>query len=155
MGFEMYIPGSESTCKVVAEAGETCEGWDFKTGKPFPSCNNGLACKHLPWGVYHNPGAGKECRFAQKRETCEGWNYRTNQPFPSCDTGLACKPIDKRMMHIPGEDNYCAYAQEGEPCQGFDESTGKAFADCDCGLECKNTTEVSIFGRGKTCVQRK
>jgi hypothetical protein len=146
----MGIPGMNNRCVVAAKEGQTCNGWDESSHKPFPACASGLSC--VMGYEASIPGAESTCmKVAEEGQTCEGFDERTKKPFPSCNTGLACKPLHHGMMHIPGAGNHCVYAQEGEPCQGFDESTGKPHADCEDDLVCMKTAEVSIFG-GKTCV---
>ena len=42
-----------------AQAGETCEGFNEKTGEPFPSCDRGLECKQTC--EFSIPGACNTC----------------------------------------------------------------------------------------------
>merc|ERR1712038_20110 len=42
-----------------AQLGEKCEGFNERTGKAFPSCDEGLICEHA--GGVSIPGAGNIC----------------------------------------------------------------------------------------------
>ena len=53
-----------------ASEGDTCRGFNEKTGKPFPVCAKGLVCQST--GGIGIPGAGNVCmqELAGKGETC-------------------------------------------------------------------------------------
>ena len=44
--------------------GETCDGWNESTGKPFPRCEDGLVCEGH--GLDSIPGAGNICQLASQ-----------------------------------------------------------------------------------------
>ena len=45
----------------TAQEGETCEGFDERTGEPFPYCAAGLDCKRGEGDEVTIPGADKKC----------------------------------------------------------------------------------------------
>ena len=61
------VPGSPACNKcatvkpkpVKAKQGEVCEGFDERTGEPFPKCEDSLLC--IPSGGISIPGAGNIC----------------------------------------------------------------------------------------------
>lgn len=57
-GEQATITGAAPT---AAAEGEACEGFDESTGKPFPSCNKGLACQAATLLGMSIPGSGKKC----------------------------------------------------------------------------------------------
>ena len=41
--------------------GETCDGFNESTGRPFPRCDDGLVCRGLGPGFISIPGRGSIC----------------------------------------------------------------------------------------------
>ena len=104
----------------VAKLGDTCEGFNESTGRPYPSCAFGLAC--VDSGKMTITGAHKHCTMnrpmplASEGETCGGHNEETGRPFTSCADGLVCQSING--VGIPGTLNVCMkpLAGKGETC---------------------------------------
>ena len=57
----------EEPVEILVGLGETCEGHDESTGKPFPSCRDGLECQQDPSSDMTTiPGAENTCQLAYK-----------------------------------------------------------------------------------------
>jgi hypothetical protein len=114
--------------KDVAFKGDTCEGFNEKTGKAFPHCARGLVC--VDKGMVTIPGEAKHCimdrpmptLYASEGESCGGHNEVTGGSFNKCAEGLVCKSTNG--IGIPGMGNVCVreqkLAQVNETCEGFD-----------------------------------
>jgi ribosomal protein L24E len=114
-GSETTGEGGETSGELGQE-GDTCEGHDETSNKPFPSCDSGFKCEDS--GLVTIPGAGKICvrddgtsDVAQEGDTCEGHDETANKPFPPCAEGLKCE--DSGLVTIPGAGKICVREDGG------------------------------------------
>ena len=59
------LPAAARRMQALSQLGETCDGFDERTGAPFPSCAEGLVC--MSTGMISIPGAGYKCQSGSTR----------------------------------------------------------------------------------------
>ena len=116
------LPGAGNTCQqVTAKLGETCEGWNEDTSRPFPSCEEGLVCRDS--GLFSIPGAENVCTEADSR--CAHGEFFDNDiclcrheiQYDRCEYPLIQDPLDGYTCWTVDEYNDLYAHTKGLDCE--------------------------------------